>query len=289
MFSSNTVINNKLLYSKTTMKKAIKITVENSDYQHFEVLKRNRYKRYKFREFFIEGVNSIDLALQNNWQIESFLFSDFNSLSSWAKNILRNSKAEFHYELTSDLMRKISDKEDASELIAIGRIPEKSLDEIKIKQDLLIVIFDRPSNPGNLGTVIRSCNSFKVDALIITGHRVDLYDPITIRASVGSFFRLPIFVKESHKDLQLLFDRLNDENLDFQIIGTSAKTEEYINKVKYPKATILIIGNEKSGISNNYRQMCHQVVKIPIYGVASSLNVGCAASIVLYEINCQRM
>ena len=270
------------------MKRIIKITVENSDLQHFEVLKRNRYKRHKFKKFFIEGVNSIDLALQNNWQIESFLFSDLDSLSNWAKNILQNSKADFHYELTSDLMQKISDKEDASELIAIAKIPEKSLDEIEIKKDLLIVVFDRPSNPGNLGTVIRSCDSFKVDALIITGHSTDLYDPVTIRASVGSFFRLPIYKLESHNDLESLFDRFDFRKLDYQIIGTSARAEESIKEINFKKASILIIGNETSGISNNYKNMCHKIAKIPIYGVASSLNVGCAASIVLYEINCQR-
>jgi len=271
------------------MKKIIKINVENSDFQHFEVLKRNRYKRLKFKKFFIEGVNSVDLALQNNWQIESFLFSDFDSLSKWAKNILQNSKADFHYELTSNLMQKISDKEDASELIAIGKIPEKSLEKIKLKKDLLIVIFDRPSNPGNLGTVIRSCDSFKVDALIITGHCVDPYDPVTIRASVGSFFRLPIYKLESYKNLELLFDRFDFQKLDYQIIGTSAKAEGFIKNINFKKATILIIGNETSGISNNYKEMCHKIAKIPIYGVASSLNVGCATSIVLYEINCQRM
>ena len=271
------------------MKKVIKINVENNDFQHFEMLKRNRYKRHKFKKFFIEGVNSIDLALQNNWQIESFLFSDFYSLSNWAKNILQNSAADFHYELTSDLMQKISAKEDTSELIVIGKIPEKNLDEIEIKKDLLIVVFDRPSNPGNLGTVIRSCDSFKVDALIITGHSVDPYDPITIRASVGSFFRLPVYNPESHKNLELLFDRLDLQNLEYQIIGTSAKAEEYIKAIDFKKATILIIGNERSGISNNYKQMCHKIAKIPIYGVASSLNVGCATSIILYEINCQRM
>lgn len=270
------------------MKKAIKINVENSDFQHFEVLKRNRYKRHKFKKFFIEGVNSIDLALQNNWQIESFLYSDCNSLSNWAKNILKNSTADFHYELTSDLMQKISDKEDASELIAIGKIPEQSLDEIEIKKNLLIVVFDRPSNPGNLGTVIRSCDSYKVDALIITGHCADVYDPITIRASVGSFFRLPIYRLESHKNLKPLFERFDQHELDYQIVGTSAKAEERIDQVDFNKPTVLIIGNETSGISNNYRQMCQNIVKIPIYGAASSLNVGCAASIVLYEINNQR-
>ena len=84
-------------------------------------------------------------------------------------------------------MEKLSDKEeDISELIAVVSIPEDDLSRIKIKDNMLVVIFDRPSSHGNFGTLIRSCEALKVDGVIVTGHSIDIYDPKTIRASIGA-------------------------------------------------------------------------------------------------------
>mgnify|MGYP000857583135 CR=1 FL=1 len=270
------------------MPKTKKVQVKNNDYQYIEVLKRNRYKRHRYKRFFIEGVKSINLAIENNWEIDSFVYSGERPLSGWAKDVLRNSKADVHYELSANLMEELSDKEDSSELIAIGKIMDRKINDIKVKDDLLVVVFDRPSNPGNLGTIIRTCDAFGVDALIITGHSVDLYDPITIRSSIGAFFRLPVYRLESHKELDLLFAKLCRSNIDYRIVGTSIKGQYDIREMDYTKATILIVGNETYGMSNNYREMCDVIVKIPIYGAVSSLNVGCATSIFLYEVDSQR-
>ena len=270
------------------MPKLINLQIKNNDFQHIEVIKRNRYKRHKFQEFFIEGVRNINKAIENNWEIGSFIFSESKKLSNWAQDILANSKANFHFSLSDDLLKDISDKEDTSELMAIVKVKKYEFEDIKLRKDLLVAVFDRPSNPGNLGTVIRSCESFKVDALIITGHSTDLYDPNTIKSSVGSFFSLPIFVLESHDKLTSLFEILKTNSINYQIVGTSAKADKIIDEVDLKLATFFIIGNETSGMSKSYSELCDINVKIPIYGNATSLNVGCATSIVLYEIDKQR-
>jgi len=186
------------------------------------------------------------------------------------------------------LLDKLSERENTSNLIAIVNIPADDLSRISIKEDLLIVVFDRPSNPGNLGTIIRSCDSFKVDGLILSGHSVDLYDPQTIRASVGSIFTLPVLRMESHKELLNWIHELKIKLPDLRIVGSSAKASKDISQQDFRKPTVLLIGNETKGLSENYKQICDELIKIPIHGSATSLNVACAASISLFEIDRQR-
>src|SRR5579884_202633 len=167
--------------------RVVKIYSENNDFQHVETLKRRREKRQRHREFFVEGVRPINQALKYSWDVNAFFYARERKLSDWARNILQHSQARVHYELPERLMEKLSGKEEASELIAVVAMPEDRLERIPVKEDLLVVIFDRPASPGNLGTIMRSCDALHVDGLIISGHAVDLYDPETISASTGSF------------------------------------------------------------------------------------------------------
>ena len=88
--------------------------------------------------------------------------------------------------------RNSSNKSEPSELLALVAMPADDLDRIPLSPDLLVVAFDRPASPGNLGSIIRSCDALGAHGVIMTGHSVDLYDPETISASVGSLFALPV-------------------------------------------------------------------------------------------------
>jgi TrmH family RNA methyltransferase len=264
-----------------------KIYSENNDYQHLDVLKRNREKRNKYQEFLVEGVKPIEQALQNNWKIKAFVFSSKRKLSQWACRILETSTAQIHYDLPLELMEKLSDKEDCSEIIAVAAIPGDDRDKIELGPNPLLVVFDRPSSHGNLGTIIRSCDSLKVNGLILTGHGVDLYDPQTIRASLGSIFTIPI-IRLTPNELFAWFTDIKKKSPDLQLIGTSAKADQKVDELNFTKPTVLFLGNETDGLSKNYKSACDTLITIPIYGSATSLNVACAASICLYEIDRQR-
>jgi TrmH family RNA methyltransferase len=252
-------------------------------------LKRNREKRNKLKEFFIEGVKSINYAIENNWSINSFIYSNEKPLSEWANNVLKNSNADIHIELPINLMDKLSDKdEDYSEIVAVAKMPDNDLSRIKIRSDMLVVVFDRPSSHGNLGTLIRSCEALKVDGLIITGHAVDLYDPKTIRASMGTFFAIPTLRLESHNELLPWINDIRNQFNNFSVIGSTSKAQVLIEEVDLTNPMLLLIGNETYGLSNNYKEICDELVKIPMYGKITSFNVACASSIMLYEIDKQR-
>jgi 23S rRNA (uridine2479-2'-O)-methyltransferase len=266
----------------------IKIFSENADFQHVETLRRNREKRHKSREFFVEGVRPINQALKYNWTINALLYSREQRLSGWAEDVLAHAAAKTHIELPLPLLQKLSNKTEPSELIALVAMPEDRLSRIPIKEDMLVVVFDRPSSPGNLGTLLRSCDALRVDGLVITGHSADLYDPETISASTGSFFALPTVRMPSHKALLPWLETIKSALDSLQIVGSSAKAENDIAAHDWTGPTVLVLGNETWGLSAAYRELCDAMVNIPIYGSATSLNVACAASIMLYEIDRQR-
>lgn len=266
----------------------IKIGKENAQFQLLNALKTNREKRNK-EGFIFEGVRNINNALKYGWKIKAFFYSSEKGLSNWAKDILKNYQVEIHYDLTTELLEKLSNKEEASELLALAEMSKDDLDKIKTDSNLLVVVFDRPSSPGNLGTIIRSCDSFGVDGLIITGHAVDVYDPETISATTGSLFSLPIVRLDSQKELEPWLDKLREKYPDLQVVGTDENGEENIYQHDFKKPTVLLAGNEKWGLSAGYKEMADAMVNIPMGGSASSLNVAVATSIIISEVKRQRI
>lgn len=266
----------------------VKIYSENNEFQYIETLRRRREKRQRHKEFFIEGVRPINQALLHKWHIRAFIYSREKHLSDWAEGILASSQASEHYELCLPLLEKLSSKSEASELLALVTMPEDDLARIHVHEKLLVVIFDRPASPGNLGTIIRSCDALRVDGLVITGHAVDLYDPETISASTGSFFALPTVRLPSQKELLPWLEKMRQQLQHAQVIGSSEDAEIAIDQHDFTRPTLLVVGNETWGMSASYKELCDSIVKIPMYGSASSLNVASATSIILYEIDRQR-
>ncbi len=266
----------------------ISIQSPNADFQQIEALRRNRKKRSQMGMFFVEGVRSIEQAILHRWHIKALVYSREKRLSDWAEGVLRRAGAERLYELPLALMDELSQKDEASELIALVEIPPNELGCIPIRPDLLVVILDRPSSPGNLGTVIRSCDALGVHGLVVTGHAVDLYDPETVRATTGSFFSLPGIVLPSHHELLPWLETLREQVKGIQVVGTSAKSQTPIDRHDFKTPTVLLVGNETRGLSEAYRSLCDTMVTIPMIGSATSLNIACATSILLYEVSRQR-
>lgn len=276
------------MQTKAQKPRIVRIHSENNDFQYVETLRRKREKRLRQREFFVEGVRPINLAIQYGWSIRAFLYPIERKLSDWAKNILRQSTAQVHYELPTHLHAKLSNKEEPSELLAVVRMPDDDLSRVPISDDLLVVVFDRPASPGNLGTIIRSCDALRANALVITGHGVDLYDPETISATTGSFFALKTLRLPSQKELLPWLAQLRERFANLQIVGSDEHGTVSCEHHDFTVPTILVMGNETWGMSAAYRELCDTIVSIPMYGAASSLNVACATSILLYEVDRQR-
>ena len=269
--------------------KEVKIFSKNDIFQKFEVLKTNRNKRYRYNEFLVEGVRSLNEAVKNNWKIKSFLY-DKNNLSGWAQEMINKVKTDINYCLTSGLMKELSGKEDTSELMAVIEMREDKLDSATLSENPFIVLFDRPSNKGNLGTMIRSCDALGADMLIITGHSVDLYDTDVVVSAMGSFFNLPVIRISDNKVLFEYIGNLKNKYPGFITIGTTAHNENPVYSADLTSPLMLMMGNETMGLNKAFKEYCDLLCTIPMSekSYATSFNVSCAASVLMYEITRQR-
>lgn len=266
----------------------VRIYSENALFQYIDTLRRRREKRHKHREFFVEGVRPINHALAHHWTITAFIYARDQLLSDWAQGILADSSASRHIEVPLPFLHKLSNKDEPSELLALVAMPDDHLSRIPITRDLRVVVFDRPASPGNLGAIIRSCDALSAQGMVIVGHAVDLYDPETISATTGSFFSLPVVRVPGPRDLLPWLEAIRRAIGPVQVVGTSEKATTTIFAHDFTHPTILVVGNETWGLSAGFQALCDTVVTIPMYGSATSLNVACATSILLYEIDRQR-
>ncbi len=263
----------------------IRVGKENNIFQHIIVLKTNRNKRHKAGEFFVEGVSNINLAIKNGWEIKHWIYGDKSKLSSWALDKIASIKTQENYCFDQPLIEKISGKDDTSELMCVVKMQEK---KIVLSKQPCVLVLDRPSKMGNLGSIIRSCEAFGFDGIIITGHSVDKYSPEVITSSMGSFFSIPIETIETNDDFLKRVSQFKSQFPDLQLVATLLDGEISIDKVDFTKPTILLMGNEGEGLSNFYREICDIKAKIKMRGDADSFNLACATTVFMYELNRQR-
>lgn len=269
--------------------KAQEIRSANNVFQRIEVLKRNRTKRHQYQEFFVEGVEALKLALSHGWEFRCLCFSATRNLSSWAEGFIEAANPSELYALAPELIEELSDKENPSELVAVVRQRKQTLQTLPSVTCPLYLLLDRPMNPGNLGSTIRSAAAFGATGIIICGHSCDPFDSVTIRSSVGTLFALPLVQIASPSELDTWIAGQRQIHPDFQIVGTSHNGTCAINQVAFRKPTLLLLGNEGSGLSSHFIGISQVLTRIPLSGVTTSLNLSSAASIFLYEAWRQRL
>ncbi|HEY1487303.1 MAG TPA: TrmH family RNA methyltransferase [Micromonosporaceae bacterium] len=265
---------------------AMRVTARNAGFQQWQALLTNRTKRQRSGSFLVHGVRPISLALAAGWPMRSLLYNADTALSSWARDTLSASPAE-QYAVSSELMHELGEKaDDVPELIAIVALPDDDLGRLSLSDRTLGVVFDRPSSPGNIGTLIRSADAFGADFVLVTGHAADPYDPRAVRASAGSVFGPPVVRVPSHAPvLSFLADSGADRPL---LVATDEAGDVEIADADLTGPVLLLIGNETAGLSSAWREAADLTVRIPIGGLASSLNAAGAGTVALYEVARQR-
>lgn len=252
----------------------------------------NRAKRNRDSRFLVHGVRPITQALAHDWPLETLLYrSGGGGLSGWAREILDTSTVPA-VGLTPELMADLGEKADGPpELVAVAEYARGGLADHEIGEPgeaPLVVVFDRPNSPGNLGTLIRSADAFGASAVIVSGHGADQYDPRCVRASTGSLFAVPVFRVPGTGEVLEFRDRQIERGVPTRIVGTDENGECPIFDDELTDATILVVGNETSGMSAAWLAACDRTVTIPMGGSASSLGAPSAAAVALYEISRQR-
>ncbi len=262
----------------------VDLDVRDNAFQHVEVLKRNRTRRRQSGECFVEGVRPIQRLVESGWRVASVWSDRHRPLSRWAAEIVAASGAGRHYRLGPGLMDELSDRDERSELALVALIRQPALGTLALPADFLVVVLDRPASPGNLGAVVRSADAFGAHAVVVTGHAADPFDPRAIRASMGSIFSVPVVEVEGPAAVAAWLQSQGAVT----ILGTDSAGERPVRSADLRGATVVVAGNEGAGLSYRFRELCTEVIRIPMTGSADSLNMAVAASIVLYEAAMQR-
>lgn len=266
----------------------LRVTTRNARFQQWEALLGNRTKRQRSGEFLVQGVRPIKLAIQLGWQVRQLLYNADAHLSAWAHETLDATRAT-KVAVAGELMFELGGKVDvAPELLAIVALPDDDLGRIPVGPDLLAVVFDRPTSPGNIGTLVRSADAFGASGVILTGHAADVYDPKSVRASTGSLFSVPAVRVPSHRPVLDWVEAIRADGVGVQVVGTDESGAAEAAEYDFAQPTLLVVGNETSGLSSAWRDACDHLIRIPMVGMASSLNAATAGSVVLYESARQR-
>lgn len=266
-----------------------RVTTRNARFQQWQALLGNRNKRQRAREFLVHGVRPITIAAERGWPVRTLIFDGSRPLSGWASELLRTVQAE-RVAMSPELLAELGEKgETAPEVIAVMEIPDDDLGRIAAGPRFLGVVFDRPANPGNVGSIIRSADAFGADGVIVTGHAADVYDPRSVRASTGSLFGVPAVRVPSHREVIAWAAERRERGCPLRIVGTDEHGEADLFDFDLTGPTLLLIGNETKGLSTAWREACDHMVRIPMTGTASSLNAASAATTVLYEAARQRI
>lgn len=262
-----------------------RLRAANDYFQLTLALIENRRQRQRQKRFIVHGVKAVDEAIGNGWSFESVWVPEGRTLSSWAHEVLDRAAPRRTLATRPELFAALADKDEPGELIAVVDLPRSRLDQARVVATGLTVICDRPTSPGNLGSIIRSADAFGAGAVIVTGHAADIYDPRTVRASVGTLFAIPVEHIASPEDA-VRWLRATDPRI--RLAGTSARAELVVEDYDLRPPVALVFGGETKGLSRWWIEAADALLTIPIAGAASSLNLAAAATAFLNEARRQR-
>jgi len=267
----------------------LRVTSRNARFQQWQSLLGNRAKRQRSGEFLVQGVRPISLAAASGWPLHALIYDAGRPLSDWAQQLLRTVDS-VHVAMAPDLLAELGEKADSQpELVAVAGLPRDDLDRIPADEGFLGVVLDRPASPGNIGSIIRSADAFGAHGVIVTGHAADVYDPRSVRASTGSLFAVPVVRCASHREVAGWLAARRARGWPVVLAGADEHGGQAVFDADFTGPTLLVVGNEGTGLSGGWRELCDRLVSIPMTGAASSLNAASAATAVLYEAARQRI
>lgn len=188
------------------------------------------------------------------------------------------------YEIVSqELFSKMSDTRTPQGVLCVMRQPRYSLEQLISVDSPLLVVLENLQDPGNLGTIVRTGEGAGITGVIMSRQTVDIFNPKTIRATMGSIFRVPFVYVDSLKET---VSRLHEKGIHTYAAHLAGK--KYYDSFSFRQGTAFFIGNEGNGLSEETAGLAEEYLKIPMEGRVESLNAAAAASLLLYEAHRQR-
>jgi len=259
----------------------------NNELKYYERLKHKKY-RDEENKFLIEGIHIIEECLKSEHYIghieKVFLRIDFKDEELIKKINTETPDIEIIF-LENKKFNKLSETENSQGILAaIKKIapPQFLKSQIPNPKSKIKVALDLINDPGNLGTIIRTCYCFDVDEILISQNSADIYNSKVIRSSQGALFHLNV---RNETDLVEEIKNLHQNN--FEVILTDLNANKYLSEYKFEtkKNYVLVFGSEANGISNELLDnKNYDKIKIKGYADCESFNVAVSAGIIMYEV-----
>ena len=246
--------------------------ISKNELKYFSNLLKKKF-RLEEQKFIAEGEKIVEEGLRSSFTCEKIFVT----------NVFLENKGEFLDDLITNKnileiiknqdFKKISDTVSFQGIAAVFQIPQKENSLEKINSNLIICL-DRISDPGNVGTIIRNCDWFGIKNIMLTKGCAEIYNPKTVRASMGSIFHLKIL---NEIEMNLLS---NFKNKNYKILTADIKGENIFN-FNLPGKSVIVFSNESSGSSAELLEISDHIITIPKYGNAESMNVASASAVIL--------
>ena len=247
----------------------------NPKIKYLKKIKSSNYFRKKESKFYVEGLKELMLCIESGFCIDSIY------CSSKSKKILVDNFIKADYIIDDIIISQILMRDTEG---VFGVFDEKTdqINTSKFSNNELVLVLDRPEKPGNVGAIFRTFEAFGFKNIFIAETNLDIYNPIIIRSSLGAVFNLNIF-KLSFQQIEQILKKQK-----FKIIISDVDADIHYNKVNLKEKIALVMGPEKSKVSNNFKEISDHTIKIPMFGKVDSLNLSVASSIILSESVNQR-
>ncbi len=251
--------------------------ISSKDNQLIKEIRKLREKKYRVqnRKFIIEGFRFFEEALKSNSNIDKVFIEEkgLNKLEELYQKY--NIKGDIEtYVVNYSVLKSISNTENPQGIVSvISYFKKESVD----LQSGFYILVDKVQDPGNMGTIIRTAHAAGALGIITTKGTVDIYNEKTLRSTMGSIFYIPIIEDDNLNEVRSL------QQNGFKLLVSSLDTNSNFYDVNMTENMIIAVGNEGNGISEDLNNISDIKIKIPMPGLAESLNVAVACSIMTFE------
>jgi len=247
------------------------------------IIKLSKSHERKLQKLFvIEGYREIYKAIESNVKIkEIYLSKEIMGETRFDELTERFSSIPFTM-ISKEVFQKIAYRENSDGIIALGIPEEKTLSDIVLSENPLLLVVESVEKPGNLGALMRTADAANIDAVIICDPKTDIYNPNVIRSSLGCIFTKQVVICSAVE----LKKFLNDKKI--LSYATSLATNSYYFSCDFKKPSAIIMGTESEGLSDFWLENADFQIKIPMEGITDSLNVSVSAAILIFEAKRQR-
>ena len=188
-----------------------------------------------------------------------------------------------HEVVSSEVFSKMSDTRTPQGILTVLNRPVYDLEKLLEAPNPLFVVLENLQDPGNLGTIMRTGEGAGVTGVIMTSQTVDLFNPKTIRSTMGSIYRVPyVYVENIEETLHIFAQK------GIRTYAAHLKGENYYTGLSFREPTAFLIGNEGNGLTGQTADMADAYLKIPMEGKVESLNAAVATALLVYEAHRQR-